>query len=1038
MRLADIAVRRPVGVLMLALAVILLGTVSLSRLAIDLLPEMNIPVVSIVTSYQGAGPQEVEQLVTRPLEEAVATVENLKHLSSVSQSGSSMVMAQFEWGSDMDAVMNDIRDVVDRIQVALPSDADRSLVFKFDPSLMPVLVMGLTGDQSLADLNRIAEDTVKPRLERLEGVASVAVHGGQSREIEVRLDPVAMRGYGVSLEQVTQAIRAGNLNLAGGKVEEGSREYLVRVPGEFIHLRDVEGVVVPTPEGAPVRLVDIADIRDGYRDLNVISRLNGQPSLALVVQKQPQANTVQIVQQVRATLADIERSLPGSVYFEPAFDQAEFIEMSIGNLRNDLLTGCILAALVIFIFLRNLRTTLIICTAIPLAIIGACNMIYFSGGTLNLLTLGGLALGVGIIVDDAIVVLENVFRHQQEGLPPLDAARHGASEVSGAVVGASLTSMAVFAPIAFVGGFASELFRPLALTVVFALLASLTMALTMVPMLGSRLLARTLGEIRPDGSRLGRLLYLSGAWMERLKEFYGSVLSWALDNRRKVVCLAAALFIASLALVPLVGTEFVPSMDEGAISVVVEMPRGTVLGKTDRTAARVEKIAAEFPEVETVFVTTGVGNWMEQAGFGGGSSDRAMIDLVLVPLRERHRSTAEVAEVLRGKLAEIPGPSFRVSVSGGMTMGEEAPVALRLKGDNLDTLARLGEQAVALVADIPGTREVRSSLEEGRPEVQVLVDRDLAALHGLSVYHLASSIRSALHGDVATRYRVGGDEINVRVRLTEESRRHLADLENLLITAPTGNQVFLRDVAHLAVGDGPVAITREDQSRTVSVTAEIAGRDLGSVNRDVQAALEGMTLPAGYYFEIGGEAQEMMEAFEELAFALLLAVILVYIILAVLFESLFFPFVIMFSVPVSLTGMALGLLLTGRSFSLPAFIGVIVAVGIVSKNGIVLIDYVNQLRRRGLSRDEAVRKAGPIRLRPILMTTLTTVFAMFPIALGFGEGAEFSASLATVIIGGLVFSTVISLVLVPVVYSVFDDWGKAIIRRLGRGTEISA
>jgi HAE1 family hydrophobic/amphiphilic exporter-1 len=1038
MKLAEVAVRRPVGVLMLALAVILLGMVSLSRLAIDLLPEMDIPVVSIVTGYQGAGPQEVEQLVTRPIEEAVATVENLKHLSSVSRSGTSTVVAQFEWGTDINAIMNDVRDVVDRVQPALPPDAERPLIFKFDPALMPVLVVGLTGDQSLADMHRFADNAVKPRLERLEGVASVAVHGGKTREIQVHLDPVAMQGYGVSLGQVTQAIRAGNLNLAGGTVREGAREFVVRVPGEFITLRDVEGVVVPTPEGAPVRLVDIADIRDGYRDLDVISRLNGQPSLALVVQKQPQANTVQVVQRVRAALADIQRDTPGNIRFEAAFDQAEFIEHSITNLRNNLLIGCALAALVIFIFLRNFRTTAIICTTIPLAIIGACNLIYFSGETLNLLTLGGLALGVGVIVDDAIVVLENIFRHRQEGLPPLDAARTGASEVTGAVIGASLTSMAVFAPIAFVGGLASELFSSLAMTVVFALLASLTMALTVVPMLGSRLLAKSLGEVRADGSRLERLLFLAGAWMEGLKNWYGGVLSWALENRRRVVCLAAVLFVASLALVPLVGTEFLPTMDQGAISIVVEMPRGTAVEETDRMVARVEEIAAGVPEVETVFVTTGVGDYMEQAGLGGTSPDRAMLDLLLVPLGERQRSTAEVVEALRRELAKVPGATFRVSLAEGMTMGEEAPVAVHLKGDDLDTLARLGDEAAALVAAVPGTREVTSSLEEGRPEVQILVDRDRAALYGLSVSQVASTVRAALHGEVATRYRVGGDEIEVRVRLAEESRRHLADLENLVLTAPTGAQVLLRDVAHLAVGEGPTAITREDQSRTVSITAQIAGRDLGSVNRDVRAALEGMALPSGYSFELGGEAEEMVEAFGELAFALLLAMILVYLILAVLFESLFFPLVIMFTVPVSLTGMVLGLLVTGRSFSLPAFIGAIVAVGVVAKNGIVLVDYVNQLRRRGLERDEALRKAGPIRLRPILMTAGTTVFAMFPIALGLGEGAEMQAPLATVIIGGLIFSTAISLLLVPVIYSILDDWGRAVMRRFSRDAGVSA
>ncbi len=1038
MRLADIAVRRPVGVIMLALAVILLGMVSLSRLAIDLLPNWEFPVVSIVTTYQGAGPQEVEQLVTRPIEESVATVENLKNISSVSQSGSSVVIAQFDWGTDMEAVINDIREKVDRVQRVLPADAERSMVLKFDPSAMPVLIVGFTGEQSLADLTRIAENTVKPRLERLPGVASVAVQGGREREIQVYLDPVAMRGYGVSLENVTRSLQAGNLNMPGGTVPEGSREYLVRVPGEFADLRDIEGVTVPNADGEPVRLADIADLRDGYRETDVISRLNGQPSLAIVVMKQPQANTVQVVHAARETLAGIEREIPGTISFEPAFDQAEFIEMSIGNLRNDLLVGSFLAAVVIFIFLRNIRTTVIICATIPLAIIGACNMIYFSGETLNLLTLGALALGVGVIVDDAIVVLENIYRHRQEGLDSLAAARTGAAEVTGAVLGASFTSMSVFLPIAFVGGMASVLFTPFSLTVVFALLSSLIMALTVVPMLGSRLLVRLPDEPRPDGSRLSRLLYRFGSGLERLKVFYGRLLAWSLDNRRKVVGLAAAVFIGSLALIPLVGAEFFPAMDEGTVSVQIEMPRGTAVGATDRVAAQVEGVVAGFPEVETVFVSAGSGGQMGMSGMGVTSADRAQVDVTLVPLGERNRSAEEVAEALRKELRHIPGATFRVNASSGFHMGGGAPLEIRLKGDDLDTLARLGQQAAAVIAGVPGTRDVKSSLEEGRPEARVLVDRDRAAVYGLSVAQVASTVRSALHGDVATRYRVGGDEIDVRVRLTEEARRHLADLDNLLLTAPNGQQVPLRDVAHVVLGESPVAVNRDDQARTVTISAQLEGRDLASVDRDARAALKGMVLPSGYYFETGGEAEEMAETFAELAFALLLAVILIYIVLAVLFESLFFPFVIMFAVPLSLTGMTLGLLLTDRTFSMPAFIGVIVAVGIVSKNGIVLIDYVNQLRRRGMERDEAIRTAGPVRLRPILMTTLTTVGAMFPISLGLGEGAEFQAPLATVIIGGLVFSTVISLLVVPVIYSIFDDWGRRITRRFERGGDVPA
>lgn len=1034
MKLADLAVRRPVGVLMLVLAVILLGMISLSRLSIDLLPAMDLPVMAVITDYEGAGPQEVEQMVTRPLEESLAAAENLTGLSSTSQPGTSMVIAEFCWDANMDVVTQDVRERVDMVQGLLPPGVGRPLIFQFDPALMPVLVVSFTGEQSLADLQRIAEEVVKPRLERLDGVAAVAVHGGMEREIQVDLDPTAKQGYGVALEQVIQALRAGNVNMAGGTVLEGSREFLVRVPGEFAHLRDIEGVVVPTPEGASVRLVDLAEISDRYRDLEVISRLDGQPSMAVVVQKQPQANTVQVVHRVRAALAEIERELPGDAQFRAAFDQAQFIERSVTNLRNNLLAGGMLAALVIFVFLRSIRTTLIICTAIPLAIIGACNLIYFGGETLNLLTLGGLALSVGIVVDNAIVVLENIYRHRREGLAPAAAARAGTSEVGGAVIGASLTSMAVFLPVVFAGGLTAELFTPLALVVVFALISSLVMALTVVPMLASRLSpAYAPGKLPADGTRWRRLLHLSGAGQERLKVFYRRVLDWSLHHRRQVVGLAVAVFVASLALVPLVGTEFLPDMDEGVIGIVVEAPAGTMVGETDRLVALVERAVAQLPEVETVFVTIGVGDHMEQTGRGGTSPDRAMVDLVLVPQQERDRSAKEVAGEIRRELARIPGAAFQVEAFGFFEGGPlgAVPVEVLLKGDDLDVLARLGAQAAELVAGVPGTRAVESSLEAGRSEVQILVDRDRAAAHGLSVQYVATAVRTALHGEVATRYRVGGDEIEVRVRLAEEACRHLVDLKNLVLTAPTGTPVLLREVAHLTVEEGPVAVIRQDQARTVSITAQIAGRDLGSITRDVRTVLDGMALPAGYHYEIGGEALDMEESLGQSVFALLLAIILVYIILAVLFESLLFPLVVLFTIPVSLTGIVLGLLLTGHTFSLPAFIGVIMVVGIVVNHGIVLIDYTNQLRHRGLECDAALREAGPVRLRPILMTVLTTGFAMLPLTLGLGEGAEMQAPLATVIIGGLAFSVVVSLVLIPVVYSIFDDWGQAFNRRLG-------
>lgn len=1030
MKIAHWSVRRPVTVMMVMLAIIILGLVSFGRLSIDLLPRMNLPYAVVVTNYPGAGPREVEQMVSKPLEQAVGSVENVKDILSTSQAGTSMVMVGFDWGTDMDFATLQMREKIDLYKSYLPTDVKSPMVMKADVSMMPAVIYGVTGDQDLATLKRTLDEVVKPRLERLDGVASVAVQGGEEREIQVLVDPAKLYGYGLSLSQVTQALGMANLDQSGGTVQEGSKDFLIRVPGQFQDLKDIQNVMIPTPEGAAVRLMDVAEVRDGIKDQTTVSRLNGKPSLAIVVSKQPTANTVSVVRETRKAIAKLQEEIPGELKFVPAFDQAEFIEASIDVLFRDVLIGGFLAVVAIFLFLRNIRTTLIVATSIPVAVIGAFTLIYFTGGTLNMLTLGGLALGIGMIVDDAIVVLENIYRHRQQGEGLLKAATFGADEVGGAVLGATTTGIAVFVPVVFVKGLTSELFGPLALTVSFALLASYLVAMTLIPVLSSRLLYLD-GKGEPRGV-VKRALRAFGRRLDGLNERYGRLLDWGLRRRRRVVGIAAALFFGSLFLVPVVGTEFMPKMDEGTVSITVRMPRGSSLEATDAVVSRIEEMARAVPEVETVMVSLGVGSNDERSGFGATSSDKAMIDLMLKDKGKRQRSAEEVADEFRRELARFPGVECNVTSESGMfSVSGGGGLQIKLKGDDLATLERLADQAVALVSRVPGTREVESSLAEGRPEIEIVVDRDRAGAYGLSVAQIASAVRTAVQGDVATLYRTGGDEIDVRVRLAEEARKNFADLEDLQITAPTGAQVPLRDIAELRMGEGPTTISRENQARVVTISGKLVGRDLGSVVKDAQAKLAALPLPPGYTIEYGGEAEEMAETFGNLSIALILAVVLVYMVLAVQFESLVSPLAIMFSVPVSLTGVVLGLLLTGKHFSVPAFIGAIVCVGVVVKNAIVLVDYINVLRARGMEREEAIRTAGPIRLRPILMTAFATVFAMLPLALGLGEGGEMHSPLAVVVIGGLIFSTLVSLLLVPVMYSILDDFGRWAMRRSG-------
>lgn len=1021
MKVADVSINRPMLVAALVTVLLILGAVSLSRLAVDLWPEMNLPVAAVVTEYPGAGPAEVEEQVTRPLEAVLAMLNDLDTMQSVSSAGSSTIILMFKWGTDMDYAALQIREKVELVRNYLPSGVKSPTTFKADPNMMPILQLALSASDAVR-LKQTFDDVIQPRLERARGVAAVWSAGALEREIHVLVDPAKLAGYDLTLNGLVQALQAENANVSAGTVQEGRKEVLVRVAGEFRSTGEIAQVVVGSAQGSPVHLGDVARVEETFKKTTQLSRMDGRPALTVYVQKQSGTNTVQVAREVKKAVKELEKELPW-VRFELVMDQASYIERSIYHVLREMLVGGLLAMLVMWVFLRNLRSTLIISTSIPISIIGTFVLLYFNDMTLNLITMGGLALGVGLIVDDAIVVLENIFRHRQMGYGPVEAARTATDEVGGAVIASTLTTIAVFLPVVFVRGLAAQLFAPMAKTVSFAIFTSMAVSFTVVPLLASRWLRLEEAVGAGAGHKLLRRLYgLSERWYEALVASYRRLLEWALDHRRRVLALVSALMVASVAAFPLVGFEFIPSMDQGQVTVTLEMPRGTALTETNRVAQEVEKIAASYPWVESVF--TGVGFTGMQGLWGESSTDVAQLVLTLVDRSRRDLSAEQAADVLRGRLAEIPGVKVRVSaMEDAMQMqGGDAPLQLKIKGDDLDVLADLGEKVASLVREVPGTREVTSSLGERRPELVVRVHRDRAAAAGLSPAEVAAAVRTAVEGTVATRYRTGGREIDVRVRLQEGAVVRQADLENLLLTSAYGTKVPLSQVAEIVEDCGPRSISREDQSRMVTVSAKLAGRDLGSVVRDVKAKVAGLALPPGYTVEFGGEQEQMAETFGDLALALVLAVVLVYLVMVAQFESALYPFIIMFSVPVTLVGITFSLLVTGRSFSVPAFIGAIMLVGIVVKNAIVFVDYVNILRRRGYPRREAILTAGPVRLRPILMTALTAVLAMLPMAVGIGEGSEGQAPLATVVAGGLTFSTLITLVLVPVVYIILDDW----------------
>lgn len=1018
--------------IILVAVVILLGFFTFSKMGLALYPDMKFPVAAVMTTYQGAGPEEVEQ-VTKTLEGTLASISNVKSIQSVSSAGSSIIILEFNWGTNMDNASIDIREKIAIIEKYLPDGVDKPVVFKMDPNMMPILQIGISGgDQiSLAQLQSIAEDTIEPRLSRLPEIASVVVTGGLEREVKVDVDPVKLESYGLSLSQVNQVLQTENFNMSSGKVSEGQRQYFVRSLQQFESIDDIQDVAIQTASGNTVYLSDIATITDGYKDDSQLTRVDQGAAIGVHCFKQSDANTVKACDSVKEEIAKLQKELGIKLNVKITMDQSEFINQSLNTTKKMIYEGALLAMLVLFLFLRNFRSTLIIFTAIPLSIIATFILMYFNGSTLNLITLGGLALGVGRMVDDSIVVFENIYRHRSLGLSPLDAALTGASEVGNAVIAATLTIIAVFLPILFTEGLASILFKPLAITISFAIFCSLLVALTIVPLMSSRMLTDKSMEKRLSGnSKAVQLSRRFGEWIDNLGEKYKVILEWSLTHRRRVIIIVTLLMVASLAGIPLVGAEFLPKMDSGEISIDIEMDKGTRLVYTDQVINQVENELHDIPEVFTIFTSIGSsGNmFLDQSTQG----DRGAIYVKLVPRNERQRSVDEVTEQIRQELMLIPGAKIKVSIMDATSQGMGStggPINVQVRGDDLKVLQDISAQISAIVRNVPGTREITSSLNDGKPEMQIKIDRPRAAAYGLTPMLVASEIKNAMQGTVATRYKVDGEEVDVRVRYSPENHEDIGYLENLTILSPRGMGVKLSQIATFELAQGPIQITRVDQVRKAEINGYLLNRDLKAVMNDIQTQVNKLSLPAGYTIEYGGENKEMMDSFASLAMALLLAIILVYAVMAIQYESFFNPFVIMFSIPTALIGVVLGLLMTGRSFSVPAFIGLIMLVGIVVSNAIVLVDYLKQLRDKGMERNAAIVEAGRVRLRPILMTAFATILAMLPLALGLGEGAEAEAPLATVVIGGLFVSTFITLLLVPVIYSIFDDWGQKISKR---------
>lgn len=1020
MNIASGPVHRPILTAIIFLVVIILGLVSFSRLAIDLMPEITYPTISVVADYENVGPQEIEESVTRPIEEALAAVQGVEEITSSSTEGRSRVRVAFSWGTDLDVAANDIRDRIDRVLSRLPEDIARPMIRKFDLSAFPILFIGISSDLNPLDLRRIVEDQVKYRLERVPGVAAVDIRGGLSREIHVDVHADQLKALGISTDVLLAALRNENRNVPAGLYEKGNLDILVRTQGEYLSLDEIGNTVITIRNGAPIQIKDVADVRDAWEEERQFVRINGKQGLRISINKQSGANTVQVADGVRAEMKRINRDIP-QIALIPLLDTSVYINRSIRNIGRSALVGGLLAVLILFLFLRNISSTLIIATAIPISVVATFGLMYFGGFTLNIITFGGLALGIGMLLDNAIVVLENIYRHRESGASYSQSALDGTSEVWSAILASTLTTLVVFFPVVFIRGMSGIMFKQMAYVVSFALLCSFIVALTLIPMLSSRFLRFQSSEHYKNESRLHRVYSYSEDAFRQVERHYSRLLEWALGHKKTVLFSAIGLFIISIILIRFIGVELMPAADEGEVRVDLEMAVGTKLSITDQTTRMVEEIVrAQVPEMESMLSRIGGG------GYHSAGGHTAEIRISLVSRNSRKRSSEQITNDLRRALSGLAGVTIRTRAGQGLfllRMGTSSAnsVDVEVRGYDLKTAYQLTRRVNKAIEKVPGITDTKISREEGSPEQILRIDRQKAADLGLGVSRIGDALQTAIGGTLASYYREGGKQYRILVRLSEEDRKDMSELLDLTVINNRGEPVILRNVVTISNQEGPVRIERKDQERIITIEANFTGRDMGSIIGDIRKELRNIPVSKDFSILFGGDYEEQQKSFRELLVGLILAIILVYMVMAGQFESFRDPLVVLFAIPMGVIGIVVTMILTGTIFSMQAFIGCIMLAGIIVNNAILLVNSTNQLRHnQNLPVLEAIRIAGSRRLRPILMTTLTTALGLLPLSIGIGEGGEAQAPLARVVIGGLLSSTLITLVLIPVMYSLFE------------------
>ncbi len=1100
MGLTSISIRRPVFILMVVAVLIVMGLNSVGKMRLELNPKVDFPFVSVLTVYPGAGPGEIETQVTKKIEDAVASVNGVKNITSSSQDGQSAVNIEFNLGVASDVASADIREKISAIRDVLPTDVLEPIVMKFDANSQPIIYYGLTGNRPSRDLRDMADNIIKPRLSKVSGVAAVSVAGGDVREISVGVDKNRLDAYGLGIQQLVTLIKGNNLNFPVGHIVEGSREYSIRVVGEYANVGAIADTRLRMPNGQTVRLADIAEVRDSIAERRNLSRIDGKDSVAFVVQKTGEGNTVEVAKGIHAEVALLEKELPKDVKFILNQDLSTNVENSVDDVKASLFLGAFLAVLVVYLFLHNIRGTFIVAIAIPTSIIATFLPMYALGFTLNGMTMMALSLSVGILVDDSIVVLENIYRHLAKGEQPVEAAINGRSEIGLAAITITLVDVVVFVPVAFMGGIVGQFFKSFGLTVAIATLFSLFMSFTLTPMLASRWYRA--GEAVEAHKGIFGLINRFYSMLDRI---YRNILAWALRFRGTVVyagmgililafvtiiasfspgwgmalnlcifflvtglllnwryklfglfvtaggvaAVFLAIFLGHAAGRPLLLFRFAPDQDQGQVSVVGELPAGTSLAKSEEVAKRVEAVVAKHADVAGSFVNVGA----TASGSRGQASVGTQYFTMSLHLRTklslldsinpssdksklRRKLDSAVADDIRKDIGQIPGAVIKVASVTGFGAGGGA-MQVDLQGQDISQLTTIGEKVLKVFRDEPGILNPDISTRIGKPEQRIEVDRDKAASFGLSVAQIAGSLRTSLEGDDSVVYREGGNEYKIRVHFSDIDRKNTGEIQNIVVGSVLGpdgmgRPVRLGDVARVYLATGPTKIDRMNRQKLVSVSSDVApGFAPGNLQLNIEKKLKQIPFGANSY-AWGGENKTQQEEGVYMGAAFMLAIVLVYMLMAALFDNMLYPLVIMLSLPQAIVGALLGLMIAGHSLNIIAMIGIIMLVGLVTKNAILLVDYTNTLRGRGLSRTDAILEAGPTRLRPILMTTIAMVCGMLPTALALGRGAEFRAPLATPVIGGLILSTLLTLVVIPCVYTYFDDAGRFVARVIFR------